>query len=540
MRPASATSRTGSIVGRDDDGSHDDGGDRDGDGNPDGGRGEGCATASSAVAPAKAGRLGSAVFWSYALTAGRVGTTTLVTFGLAKLLGPAEFGIIAMAVLILGLAQLLLQQGLVSAIVQREELTDDHLDAAFFTLVLSGLGIGGLMAAVSPLWALVNREPQLTTVCLALAPLVPVQALSVVPEAVLRRGLQFRAIAIRTLVSAVVAGAVGIALAVAGAGVWALVAQQVLTGVVGGVILWSVCGWRPRWRVRGRIGAIRDLWRFSAHSANAGLALFLGGKADQLITGVFFGPVAVGIYRLALRLPEMLVDVAVRSLQQVALPALSRLQDDRAAFAARLAELQHLGAVAGLPLLGILAGSAQPLVAFLGPQWAGTDVALQLLCLYGAANVYGVLLGPALQAIGRPGRLAAIAWSRGAIGVTTFVAVGLAVTGRAPATQAAAIAVAAVAVQAVLTTASLRATRSALGNVRIRLFAPTLPAIAAALAAFGVPAALDRLGPAGLHPVLHLLLDAALASLTAVAVLWVTDRRLRTMVQHRLRRRAAH
>lgn len=482
------------------------------------------------------GPVKSAVFWSYALTIGRVGTTTVVTFVLAKLLGPAEFGVVAMAVLILGLAQMLMQQGLVSAIVQRDQLTDDHLDAAFVVLLLAGVAVAALMAAFSPLWALINREPQLTAVCLALAPLVVVQALSVVPEALLRRDLRFRAIAVRTLAAAVVAAVAGVALALAGAGVWALVAQQVLTSVVGLVILWSLSPWRPRLRMAGRLRAIRDLWRFSAHSASAGLALTLGGKADQFVSGFLFGPVTVGIYRLAARLPEMMVDVAVRSLQQVALPALSRLQDDRAALAKRLVDLQHLGAVAGLPALGVLAGVATPLIGLLGPQWAGTDVPLQLLCLYSAANVYGVLLGPTLQAVGRPQWLSAIAWARGIVGVATFVPVGLLVTQRGPVAQAAAIALAAAAVQIVLNTVTVKATQRAIG-VRVRLLTPTLPALAAAAAAVLVSLLLARFDLFGPQPAVRLVMHGLIATAVAGAVLWTADARLRTLVLARLRRR---
>lgn len=149
-----------------------------------------------------AGRLRSAVFWSYALTAGRVGTTTVVLFVLARMLGPAAFGVVAIGVLVLNLAQVLLQQGMIAAIVQRDQLTDDHLDAAFLATVSAGLLTGAAMAGSAPLWAVLAGEPQLTTVCLALSPLVLVHALMVVPEAVLRRALQFRAIAVRTLAGA--------------------------------------------------------------------------------------------------------------------------------------------------------------------------------------------------------------------------------------------------------------------------------------------------------------------------------------------------
>ena len=148
----------------------------------------------------------------------------------------------------------------------------------------------------------------------------------------------------------------------------------------------------------------------------AGIGTLLSNRADIIVAGLFFGPAATGIYRLAARLPDVLVEATVRSLQQVALPSLSRLQGDRVAFAAHLTRLQHFGAALGLPALGILAATASPLVAVLGPQWSGTETPMRLLCLYAAANVYRVLLGPALQAIGRPARLAAV------IGPVTVVA----------------------------------------------------------------------------------------------------------------------
>jgi PST family polysaccharide transporter len=490
------------------------------------------------TAQSQRGRVRSAIGWSYLLTAGRISSSIIVTFLLAKLLGPGEFGLVAMAMVFITIAQTVIQQGLVSAIVQRDTLTAEHLDAAFGVLMLAGLGVGLLTAATSPLWALVNRAPELTVVCIVLSPLVLVQGLAIVPEAILRRELRFRAVAIRTLLAAVVSGVVGVTLALAGAGVWALVGQQLVNAVVGLVVVWLVCPWRPS--RRPRLGAIRELWAFSAHSANAGLGVLLSSKADIIFTGIFFGPVATGIYRLAARLPDMLVDVTVRSLQQVALPSLSRLQQDRRRFAAHLAQLQHLGAVAGLPVLGVLAATANSLVAFLGPQWAGTEVPLRLLCLYGAVNVYGVLLGPALQAIGQPGKLAAITWTRGLLGVATLAAIGTLLTGQHPMTQATAVALAGIAMQLIVNSLAVWATVHRTAGVSVpRFLAPTLPAALAAAAGALVPLATDRLGIAGLDPLVRVLVLGATAGLVAGIVLWSTDQPLRRMVLARLHGRPA-
>lgn len=479
-----------------------------------------------------AGRVRAAIGWSYVLTAGRIGSSVLVTFLLARLLGPHEFGLVAMATVFITVAQTLIQQGLVSAIVQRDRLTPEHLDGAFVVLVLAGLGVGALTALASPLWAWVNRAPELTAVCVALSPLVLLQGLSIVPEAVLRRELRFRAVAIRTLLASVLSGVVGVLLALLGAGIWALVAQQLANAAAGLVVLWVVCPWRPS--RRPRLAGIRDLLRFSAHSANAGLGLLLGNKADVIFTGLFFGPVATGIYRLAARLPDMLVDVTVRSLQQVALPSLSRLQRDRTALAAHLNQLQHLGAVAGLPVLGVLAATAGPLVTLLGPRWAGTEVPLRLLCLLGAVNVYGVLLGPALQAMGQPGTLAAILWTRGVLGVAVLAALGTLLTGHGDVAEATAVALAGIGMQAVVTALSVWVTvRRVAGASIVAFLTPTVPAVLAALVAALVPWPLGRLGP-DLGPVVGLLLLGGAAGMAAGLLLWTTDSRLRRLVRARL------
>ncbi|GIF64164.1 lipopolysaccharide biosynthesis protein [Asanoa ishikariensis] len=483
-------------------------------------------------APRKPG-VGSAIGWSYVLSGGRIGSTVLVTFVLAKLLGPSEFGVVAMATVFITIAQTILQQGLVSAIVQRDKLTSEHLDAAFGVMVISGFVVGGAAAALSPVWALVNREPQLTTVCLALSPLVLMQALTIVPEAVLRRELAFKSVAVRTLSASVVSGVVGVVLALLGAGVWALVAQSLVNAFVGLVVLWTVCPWRPS--RRPRLGAVRDLWKFSMHSANAGLGSMLSSKADLIFTGLFFGPVATGIYRLAARLPDMLVDVTVRSLQQVALPSLSRLQNDRPAFIRHLTTLQHLGAITGLPLLGVLVAGSGPLVGFLGPQWAGTEVPLALLCLYGALNAYGVLLGPALQAIGQPAKLAVILWTRGLLGVGVFAGVGTLLHDSTAARQATAIALAAIGMQIVMNAASVWVTVSrAVGGSIPRFLAPTLPAVLAGGVAAAVPLLFDAASVSIEPPLLALFVYCAVAAILSGALLWVLDRRLRTLVRKKL------
>ena len=123
--------------------------------------------------------------------------TTVLTFVLAGMLGPRAFGLIAMALVFVGFVEMLLQQGLMPAIVQRKELRAEHADTAFWCVCAAALVLTAVLAVAAPFWGALNGVPELTAVVWALAPLVPIQALVVVQEALLRRDLEFKSLALR-------------------------------------------------------------------------------------------------------------------------------------------------------------------------------------------------------------------------------------------------------------------------------------------------------------------------------------------------------
>ncbi|MGI5178501.1 lipopolysaccharide biosynthesis protein [Dactylosporangium sp. CA-152071] len=479
-------------------------------------------------------RLKSAIFWSYALTAGRLGTTTVVTFVLAGMLGPHAFGVVGTALLFVMITQMLLQQTLLTTIIQREKLEGDHLDAGFWLVIIGSLVLTAVAAAAAPLWAAFNNQPEVTMICVALTPMILLQGLTVVPEAIMRRKMTFRPLAIRTLIANVIGGVVGIAMALAGYQAWALVGQQLVVGGVGAVVLWTVTDWRPRWRLPRQ--AIKDLWGFSAQSALGGIGVFLAIRIDLLVLAKFFGPVAVGLYRIAQRLPDMLTEVTSRSLQQVSLPELARLQRKPAELGDRLAKMLHVSAVAGLPALGILAAVAKPLVALLGPEWSPAGTGMQLLCIVGIVNVYGVLLGPALQAVGRPGINTALSWFQLAVGVGTFYLIGQWLNGSTDdRAQVAAIALGMSAVELSITILMMYITFVRVLKVSTwQILGPTVPAFIAGSAGFLVPFLVDRFGLVSGPWVLKLLVYGVLATGIAGGLLLALDTRTRGMVMRKV------
>lgn len=390
-------------------------------------------------------RFKPALLWSYILSTGTYAITAIMTFILAAILGPHEFGVLWMAIVWVTLAQILLQHGPTMAVIQHEKITDRHLDAAFWSTISGALVFTAVFAATAPLWAAINRLPELTPVCLALAPIVPLYALNVIPEALLRRRMQLRGIALRYLTAGLISGVAGVACAIAGLGVWALVVQQVGMTALSTVMLWLVSPWRPRLRPVWR--ELREIRGTSIKTLVGGVGDFISMRVDVLLMGVLFGPVVVGLFRFAVRFPEMVVDVTARGLQTVSLPDLARHSEDREALAARLARLVHAGAVFSVPALGILAAAAEPLVLIIGEQWADAVQPLRVLCLVSVLMLLHSLLGAAMQAAQRPGLPAVMTWITAASTGVAILAAALASAGASTVDRLMAVASAMLAVQ---------------------------------------------------------------------------------------------
>jgi O-antigen/teichoic acid export membrane protein len=475
--------------------------------------------------PRRHSKLHSATLWSYSLTIGKMAITTGLSLTLAAMLGPRAFGVIAMALVFTNFIEMIQQQGMMPAIIARKTLLDLHADTAFWLVLGAGSVCTGLGLLAAPWWAALNGLPELTPVIQVLALSIPLSSSVVVHEAMLRRNLDFRMLAVRSWSSVFAGGVAGIIAAIAGWGVWALVTQQLVTTVTTVLVLWRVSHWRPR--LRFSAGAAKELWHYSVRSSASSLGLFLGGRLDVILAGALFGPVLVGLYRMGQRLTSMVVDVTARSMQAVSLPGLSALQDDQPAFNARLLRMQRVTAALALPVLGIVAGVAPAIQHLLGEEWAGTAEAIRILVLSQSFAALTLLLGPALQARGKPGTLAVVLWIWSGLSAAALLTAA-AVNGTALSQLAvlcwAIVASSAGAAILLLTVASRTF------DIRITKFLMIfLPAVTAGLAAAVVAEALTWW--LATSPLVAALLGGLLGAMVAVAVLAALDPVVRTILR---------
>jgi O-antigen/teichoic acid export membrane protein len=377
--------------------------------------------------------------WAYTGNWGEKIFSGLFSVVVAGLLGPRDFGTAAIALVYIGFLQLFLDQGLAAALIQRKNLEPEHLDAVFWMDFGLSMVLVGLTILFSRAWAAVNHAPQAAAIIPVYSLCIVFEALSIVQTAILRREMDFKSLSIRTNVSVLLSGVLGIGMAFAGFGVWALVVQQLSKDIIALVLLWKLSKWHPRFEFSWK--HLKQLMRFSIPNFGAQLGVFADGQAGSVILGLFFGPVAVGLYRIAERVTNSIVTMAMASIQAVALPQFSRLQDDPEGLGKSVLNCVRLSAMVTLPVLAGLFAVSHPLMAMIGPQWLAAADALRVLSVLGMVIVFAFFTGPLLQALGKTRQIAGLEWGRAVVNVLILTVAGFLVRTASQDTQVMAIAI---------------------------------------------------------------------------------------------------
>lgn len=318
-----------------------------------------------------------------------------------RLLSATEFGLFATALALVEMLQVIVTMLFHDALVQRKDVRELHYDTAF----TFGMGLSLVLTALTTLGAgLLSRavgEPGAAPVLGALSLCFPAAALSATIVARQRREFGFRALAVRSLLGRLTGAVIGVGLIIAGAGIWGLIAQQVLIQAVGSAFLWKTCEQRPRLRFGG--AELRELVGFGAFSMGS---LFLSFGVKRLFTvavGVLLGLPLAGVLNLAFRTVDVLWAIASTAATQVALPLLSSLQHDveRLKRAFRVA----MGLVCTIlysSFIGIGAVAPEVVEALFGAKWLAAAPYVTALSWLVVLQAPRVLMGPLLTALGRP------------------------------------------------------------------------------------------------------------------------------------------
>jgi polysaccharide transporter, PST family len=288
---------------------------------------------------------------------------------LARLLTPADFGVVAMVTTFCLLLVSFGLNGFTEAVMQCKEI--DHYTASnlFWFNVGAGLVLAVAFAASGSLLARLYRNPLVANVAVGTSAWILISAASVIHLALLKRAMRFAAVSALDVTARAVYGAVAILLAWRGWGYWALVAGLIAQGLIPTIGAWWLCRWIPS--LPRRTGRTASLIRFAAHVYGRFGVRYASQNIDNLLVGLQFNAVTLGFYKKAYDLFALSASQLTDPLNNVALAALSRLNQDPARFKRYLANSLDVIAFIGMAVGADLTLVGKDVVRLLlGSQWA--------------------------------------------------------------------------------------------------------------------------------------------------------------------------
>lgn len=327
--------------------------------------------------------------------------TVVVTFEVARLLLPYDYGVVTTSAVFLNLGDALASAGLAVALVQKPELTERDMAEGFTLNLLLSLAIcATLFAAAAPLAVYFELPDLKAALCISALTLLlsPFRTMSM---ALLDRRMQFGRQSAVFTASALAQSAVSLSAAYAGFGYWSLIASYCVARVLDTAAFSYLARWRPRLCLPGASGW--GLIKFVLHVTGSTLAWQVFSQSDFAVAAKVVGPVELGYYALSFQLITLPANRLSSTFGQVAYTVFCRLQDRRDQVRAWYLRLVALAGAVGLPVfVGIALVAGDGVAVVLGPKWLPAAPILRLLCVPGYVLFLTCTLTPVLNAFGRP------------------------------------------------------------------------------------------------------------------------------------------
>lgn len=319
------------------------------------------------------------LFWKIMERGGYQGVVFFVQIILARLLSPADFGNIAIITVFVNLANVFVQSGFNTALIQKKEIDDTDYSSVFFlSLSVAGAFIG-LIYVFAPSIASFYNQSSLVDYLRVVSISLIFGAINSIQIAVLSREMKFRLLFFSSFGAACISGTMGIIIAYNGGGTWALVLQQIGNNLFSCLIMWFTVKWRPKLLFSYK--KLRDLFSFGWKLLCSGLIDTLYRNLYNLIIGKMYDSDILGYYSKADQFPQVIVSNINGSIQSVMLPAFSRYQDNKKQIKSMMRRAVVTSSFFVFPLMVGLAACAENLViVLLTDKWLDCVPFMRILC----------------------------------------------------------------------------------------------------------------------------------------------------------------
>lgn len=373
--------------------------------------------------------------WSVSSRLIRDGTRLAIGILLARLLTPAEWGVAGMALIVVAFLSMLTDLGLPAALVQRVRITEADRSTLFWTSLALGFGVTLFAIAISGFVADFFGEPRVQALFAVASLTFAIYSLEKVPGTLLTRDLAFRSLELRQIAATFAGATVAFALAIAGAGAWAIIANAVATAAVSCTLLWMLTPWRPRFVFAW--SSFRSMTGFGGMLLVSQLLTYFQLNMDKLLIGRYLGAAPLGNYQFSTQLMFTPIGNVAYPLQGVLFPVLATIQLDHERLTATWLRGKRLAVAIMAPLFMTLLVVAPDFIpTVFGPKWDAAIPVLQILCLGGIAHSLSTLNWNLLMVRDKLGtlfRLTLLITATVVVAVTTAIAFGAGIVGVAAA-----------------------------------------------------------------------------------------------------------
>lgn len=343
----------------------------------------------------------SGIKWTFAGSIIQRIVSFATTVILARILSPADFGLFALAFVMIDAFSIFKSLGFDSALVRRKgDDIERACNTAFFLIPAMGIILFILLFILAPLGAQFLNNPEVTNVIRALGVVFVVSTFGKVPQTILYRDMKFKYKSAAEVSATIVYTSTAVILALNKLGVWSLVVAYILRTLTQVAIEWHFSGWRPKFEFDRAIAW--DMFHFGKYVLAGGIIWFLHSNLDNIVIGKILGVAMLGYYAIAMNVSNFLTDYFLGKVGMIMYPAYSKIQED--AEDVRRVMLKTLKYVSILVFpfsLGLFAFAPDILRLVFGAKWLPATDILRILCFVGLFRCLGSTIWPAFLAKGR-------------------------------------------------------------------------------------------------------------------------------------------
>lgn len=338
--------------------------------------------------------------WRFMERIGAQGVSFIVSIILARLLDPTVYGIIALVTVFTTIMQVFVDSGLGSALIQKKDADDIDFSTVFYFNMFMCAGLYGIMFVIAPLIALFYDLPELTPIVRVSSFTLLISGVKNIQQSYVSKNMLFKRFFYSTLGGTIVSAMVGIGMAFAGFGVWALIAQNIVSLLVGTIILWITVKWRPKWVFSW--ARLKGLFSYGWKLLVSSLLNTIYNDIRQLIIGKLYTTGDLAFYNKGNQFPQLIVANINSSIDSVLLPAMSSEQDNRDRVKAMTRRAIKTSTYIMMPMMMGLAVCAEPVIKILlTEKWLPCVFFLRIFCFTMAFYPIHTANLNAIKAMGR-------------------------------------------------------------------------------------------------------------------------------------------